>query len=35
MGLISDLSFAIMSERKVTLLYVEVIMAGDTKERIQ
>ena len=33
-GLTSDLSFTIMSERKVTLPCMEVIMANDTKERI-
>ena len=32
-ALTSDLSFTIMSERKVTLLCTEVIMANDTKER--
>ena len=30
----SDLSFTIISERKVTLLRMEVIMANDTKDRI-
>ena len=30
----SDLSFTIIGEREVTLLYEEVIMASDTKERI-
>ena len=30
----SDLSFTIISERKVTLLRMEVIMASDTKDRI-
>ena len=29
-----DLSFTIISERKVTLLCMEVVMANDTKERI-
>ena len=33
-GLTSDPSFTIISERRVTLLYVEEIMANDTKERI-
>jgi len=32
--LTSDLSFTIISERKVTLLRMEVIMANDTKDRI-
>ena len=30
----SDLSFAIIGERKVALLHLEVIMANDTKDRI-
>ena len=33
-GLTSDPSFTTISERRVTLLYTEGIMANDTKERI-